>query len=228
MDQLLINKKGVQFSKGGRVLYKSEHGAGLVLFTVREDPSHAIIRVGDRDLEIAFASPLECAQAVLLARAYSAWDTLCLICSLPPVNKEITPDVSIVNALIQAGSAVQPFTWGPQPELEPPMPEVEDREMETLTNAVQKLVASRRIKASTQAMLMGLLSAISQGSAPIALPRPQAWVEPESEEEPEEEPEEEEEEEMEMGGAGGFAGTPAAPGTPISEAECLSRLVRSQ
>ena len=179
------------------------------------------MRVGERDLEIAFASPLECAQAVLAARAYAAWDTLCMICSLPPVDKAVAPNVSIVNALIQAGSAVQPFTWGPQPELEPPMPEVDDRDMETLTNAVQKLVASRRVKASTQAVLMGLLSAISQGAAPVALPRAQAWVEPESEEEPEEEPEEEEVEEM----ADGAVASPAAPGTVISEAECLSRIV---
>ena len=97
--------------KGSRVIYKKEHGSEAVLFTVRTEPAHAILRLGERELELAFASAAECAKLVLAARAYGAWDTLCMICSLPPVDKQITPDVSIVNALIQAGSAVQPFTW---------------------------------------------------------------------------------------------------------------------
>lgn len=97
--------------KGGRVIYKREHGAEAVMFTIRNDPSHAILRLGEREIEMAFTSTTECAKLVLAARAYGAWDTLCMICSLPPVDKQIAPDVSIVNALIQAGSAVQPFTW---------------------------------------------------------------------------------------------------------------------
>lgn len=110
-DSITVGKKGVQLQKGGRTLFKSEHGAGVVFFTSRGDPSHAIVRFGERELEVSFSSPRDCARCVLAARAYAAWDTLCLICSLPPVDKEVTPDVSIVNALIQAGSAVQPFTW---------------------------------------------------------------------------------------------------------------------
>lgn len=106
-----MGKKGVSLQKGGRTLYKAEHGAGVVLFTSRGDPSHATIRFGERELEVDFGSPRECARCVLAARAYAAWDTVCLICSIPPVDKEVTPEVSIVNALIQAGSAVQPFTW---------------------------------------------------------------------------------------------------------------------
>ena len=71
------------------------------------------------------------------------------------------------------------------------MPDVDDRDVETLSRAIQQLAADRRIKASTQAVLVGMLAAVSQGSCPQGLPKPQAWVEPESEEEPEEEDEEE-------------------------------------
>ena len=110
-DAILVGKKGVTLQKGGRTLYKAEHGAGVVLSTTRGDPSHAVIRFGERELEVGFGSPRECARCVLAARAYAAWDTVCLICSLPAVEKEVTPDVSVVSALIQAGSAVQPFTW---------------------------------------------------------------------------------------------------------------------
>ena len=106
-----MGTKGVTLQKGGRTLYKAEHGAGVVLSTTRGDPSHAVIRFGERELEVGFGSPRECARCVLAARAYAAWDTVCLICSLPAVEKEVTPDVSVVSALIQAGSAVQPFTW---------------------------------------------------------------------------------------------------------------------
>ncbi|KAK8789621.1 hypothetical protein WA171_001712 [Blastocystis sp. BT1] len=218
-DSITINKKGVQLVKGGRVIYKKEHGSEAVLFTVRTEPAHAILRLGEREIELAFASAAECAKLVLAARAYGAWDTLCMICSLPPVDKQITPDVSIVNALIQAGSAVQPFTWNVAPDLQPPMPEVDDQDLDTLTQAVQKLVSSRRIKASTQAILVGMLSAISQGSSTVTLPRPQAWVEPESEEEPEEE----EEEEMPPEESSGM-GAEVAPGGVISETECEKRI----
>ena len=72
------------------------------------------------------------------------------------------------------------------------MPDVDDNDVEALSKAIQQLVIDRRIKASTQAVLVGMLSAVSQGSCAQGLPKPQAWVEPESEEEPEEEPEEEE------------------------------------
>ena len=102
------------------------------------------------------------------------------------------------------------------------MPEMDDRDLDTLTQAVQKLVSSRRIKASTQAILVGMLSAISQGSSSVTLPRPQAWVEPESEEEPEEE--EEEEEAMPQEESGGM-GVEVVPGGAISEAECEKRIV---
>ena len=92
---------------------------------------------------------------------------------------------------------------------------MEDAELETLSKAVQRLAGSRRLKASAQAVLTGVLAAISQGLAPVSLPRPQAWVEPESEEEPEDDEEEEEE-------TGGVA---AAPGEAIGEEECRARLV---
>ena len=91
------------------------------------------------------------------------------------------------------------------------MPVVEEKELETLSRAIQRLAASRRIKASSQAVLTGMLAAVSQGLAPVSLPRPQAWVEPESEEEPEES-----EEEEEMG-----VSVMAGPG----EEECRRRMV---
>ena len=69
--------------------------------------------------------------------------------------------------------------------MEPGLPDVDDQDVETLSRAIQQLVADRRIKASTQAVLVGMLAAVSQGSCPQGLPKPQAWVEPESEEEPE-------------------------------------------
>ncbi|KAK8792463.1 hypothetical protein WA588_004959, partial [Blastocystis sp. NMH] len=214
-DAILVGKKGVTLQKGGRTLYKAEHGAGVVLSTTRGDPSHAVIRFGERELEVGFGSPRECARCVLAARAYAAWDTVCLICSLPAVEKEVTPDVSVVSALIQAGSAVQPFTWPSLPEVEPEMPMVEEKELETLSRAIQRLAASRRIKASSQAVLTGMLAAVSQGLAPVSLPRPQAWVEPESEEEPEES-----EEEEEMG-----VSVMAGPGEAIGEEECRRRMI---
>lgn len=127
----------------------------------------------------------------MAARAFAAYDKVCLIASLPPVNKEINPNVSIVNALIQCGSAVEPYAWDAAPEVEYSLPEIDDREINAIAKAVQSLVADRRIKASTHACLSGMLAAISQGAVNAPLPKPQAWVEPESEEEPEEDPEEE-------------------------------------
>lgn len=94
------------------------------------------------------------------------------------------------------------------------MPVVEEKELETLSRAIQRLAASRRIKASSQAVLTGMLAAVSQGLAPVSLPRPQAWVEPESEEEPEES------EEEEMG-----VSVMAGPGEAIGEEECRRRMV---
>ena len=64
------------------------------------------------------------------------------------------------------------------------MPDVDDNDVEALSKAIQQLVIDRRIKASTLAVLVGMLSAVSQGSCAQGLPKPQAWVEPESEEEP--------------------------------------------
>ena len=98
------------------------------------------------------------------------------------------------------------------PEVEPEMPVVEEKELETLSRAIQRLAASRRIKASSQAVLTGMLAAVSQGLAPVSLPRPQAWVEPESEEESEEEEER------------GVA-VRAGPGEAIGEEECRRRMV---
>ena len=95
------------------------------------------------------------------------------------------------------------------------MPVVEEKELETLSRAIQRLAASRRIKASSQAVLTGMLAAVSQGLAPVSLPRPQAWVEPESEEEPEES-----EEEEEMG-----VSVMAGPGEASGEEECRRRMV---
>lgn len=88
------------------------------------------------------------------------------------------------------------------------MPMVEEKELETLSRAIQRLAASRRIKASSQAVLTGMLAAVSQGLAPVSLPRPQAWVEPESEEE------------EEMG-----VSVMAGPGEAIGEEECRRRMV---
>lgn len=96
------------------------------------------------------------------------------------------------------------------------MPDLEDQDIETLSRAIQQLAADRRIKASTQAVLVGMLAAVSQGSCPQGLPKPQAWVEPESEEEPEEE----EEEAMASIGAGDAGGAGGA-----SEAEYDERVV---
>lgn len=67
-----------------------------------------------------------------------------------------------------------------------------------------------------------MLSAISQGSTTVTLPRPQAWVEPESEEEPEEE----EEEEMLPPEENTEVGAVVSPGGTISESECEKRIVR--
>lgn len=100
--------------------------------------------------------------------------------------------------------------------MEPGLPDVDDHDVETLSRAIQQLVADRRIKASTQAVLVGMLAAVSQGSCPQGLPKPQAWVEPESEEEPEEEDEEE-----------GMVGVSSSAGSAggASEAEYDERVV---
>lgn len=98
--------------------------------------------------------------------------------------------------------------------MEPGLPDVDDQDVETLSRAIQQLVADRRIKASTQAVLVGMLAAVSQGSCPQGLPKPQAWVEPESEEEPEDEDEG-------MVGASSSAGSAGG----VSEAEYDERVV---
>lgn len=107
------------------------------------------------------------------------------------------------------------------------MPDLEDQDVEVLSRAIQQLAADRRIKASTQAVLVGMLAAVSQGSCPQGLPKPQAWVEPESEEEPEE-PEEEAMASIgvSVGGAGSAGGAGGAGGASgASEAEYDERVV---
>lgn len=190
-DEVICNKKGLQFIKGGRVLYREEHGQNAFVTSVRGSPDNAVLHISGKEVQVRFASTEECVQFVMAARAFAAYDKVCLIASLPPVNKEINPNVSIVNALIQCGSAVEPYAWDAAPELEYALPEIDDREINAIAKAVQSLVADRRIKASTHACLSGMLAAISQGAVNAPLPKPQAWVEPESEEEPEEDPEEE-------------------------------------
>ena len=149
----------------------------------------------------------------MAARAYAAYDKVCLIASLPPVNKEVNPNVSIVNALIQCGSAVEPYAWDPAPEIEYELPDIDDSELNSIAKAIQSLVSDRRIKASTHACLAGMLAAISQGAVNAPLPKPQAWVEPESEDEPEEDPEEE------------AASIGAATAGPVSDAVYEKRVV---
>ena len=113
------------------------------------------------------------------------------------------------------------------PELEYTLPDIDEKEINNIAKAIQSLVADRRIKASTQACLCGMLDAISQGSVNAPLPKPQAWVEPESEDEPEEDPEEEA---ASIGiapaaGAAGAASASAASAAPASDAEYEKRVV---
>ena len=78
---------------------------------MRGAPTQAVLHFGEAAVQVQFASAEECVAFVMAARAYSAYDKVCMICSLPPVNKEVTPTVSVVNALIQAGAAVEPYVW---------------------------------------------------------------------------------------------------------------------
>ena len=190
-DEVICNKKGLQFIKGGRCLYHEEHGQNAFVTSVRGSPDQAVIHIAGQVITVRFETKEECIQFIIAARAYAAYDKVCMIASLPPVNKEINPNVSIINALIQCGNAVEPYSWDPMPELEYTLPDIDEKEINNIAKAIQSLVADRRIKASTQACLCGMLDAISQGSVNAPLPKPQAWVEPESEDEPEEDPEEE-------------------------------------
>ena len=210
---MILNKKGLQFIKGGRTLYKEEHGQNAFIRSVRGEPDCATLHISGQVIKIQFASKEECVQFVMAARAYAAYDKVCLIASLPPVNKEVNPNVSIVNALIQCGSAVEPYAWDPAPEIEYARPDIDDSELNSIAKAIQSLVSDRRIKASTHACLAGMLAAISQGAVNAPLPKPQAWVEPESEDEPEEDPEEE------------AASIGAATAGPVSDAVYEKRVV---
>lgn len=212
-DEVICNKKGLQFIKGGRLLYKEEHGQNAFIRSVRGEPDCATLHISGQVIQIRFASKEECVQFVIACRAYAAYDKVCLIASLPPVNKEINPNVSIVNALIQCGSAVEPYAWDPAPELEYEIPDIDENEINNISKAIHVLVSDRRIKASTHAVLTGMLAAISQGAVNAPLPKPQAWVEPESEDEPEEDPEEE------------AASIGAAVAGPVSDAVYEKRVV---
>ena len=178
--------------KGGRTIYNEEYGPNAFVSSIRGQPESANLFIEGKQIQLNFATSEDCVEFVLAARAYSAYDKLRMICSLPTVDKEENPNVSIVNAIIQAGSVIEPYTWGELPEVEPEQPDVEDRDLQKIADAVKKLVSDRRIKASAYAVLMGVLCAGSRGSLPLGLPRPQTWIEPESEEEPEEPPSEEE------------------------------------
>ena len=178
--------------KGGRTIYNEEYGPNAFVSSIRGQPESANLFIEGKQIQLNFATSEDCVEFVLAARAYSAYDKLRMICSLPTVDKEENPNVSIVNAIIQAGSVIEPYTWGELPEVEPEQPDVEERDLQNIADAVKKLVSDRRIKASAYAVLMGVLCAGSRGSLPLGLPRPQTWIEPESEEEPEEPPSEEE------------------------------------
>ena len=110
-DAVRCNKRGISFVKGGRVLYNEEYGPSAWVSSVRGAPNQAVLHIADHAITVQFASSDDCIAFVLGARAYSAYDKVCMICSLPPVDKEVTPTVSIVNALIQAGSVVEPYVW---------------------------------------------------------------------------------------------------------------------
>lgn len=218
------NKNGLQLSKGGRTIYKQEYGPDAFVSSIRGRPGSAVLHIEGKPIELTFASQEDCVEFVLAARAFSAYDKLRMICSLPAVNKEEFPNVSIVNAIIQAGCVIEPYTWGPLPEVEVEEPSLEESDLQKIAAAVKKLVNDRRIKASAYAVLMGVLSAASQGSLLLGLPRAQAFVEPESEEEPEE-PESEPEAE-----AGAEPGAEEASGqtAAVSREEVQARVVGAE
>ena len=215
------NKNGLQLMKGGRTIYNEEYGPNAFVSSIRGEPESANLFIEGKQIQLNFASSEDCVEFVLTARAYSAYDKLRMICSLPTVDKEQNPNVSIINAIIQAGSVIEPYTWGELPEVEPEQPDLEDRDLQKIADTVKKLVNDRRIRASAYAVMMGVLSAASRGSLPLGLPRPQTWIEPESEEEPEEPPSEEEPEVAapEMGEAA------MDINGPVSEEEVARRIV---
>lgn len=186
------NKNGLQLMKGGRTIYNEEYGPNAFVSSIRGQPESANLFIEGKQVQLNFATSEDCVEFVLAARAFSAYDKLRMICSLPTVNKEENPNVSIVNAIIQAGSVIEPYTWGELPEVEPEQPDVEERDLQKIADVVKKLVTDRRIKASAYAVLVGVLCAGSRGSLPLGLPRSQTWIEPESEDEPEEPPSEDE------------------------------------
>lgn len=192
--------------------------------SVRGSPDQAILHIANQEITVRFETKEECIQFIIAARAYAAYDKVCLVASLPPVNKEVTPNVSIINALIQCGGAIEPYTWDPAPEVEYVLPDIDEKELNNINKAIQSLVTDRRIKASTQACLCGMLDAISQGAVNAPLPKPQAWVEPESEDEPEEDPEEEAAS-IGIAPAAVAASASGASAPPASDAEYEKRVV---
>ena len=192
-----VSKKGIQLSKGGRSVLSNEFGPDAFISSVRGQPKTAVLHIDGKEITLTFVSTEDCVEFVMAARAYSAFDKLQMICSLPSVDKEEHPNVSIINAIIQAGSVIEPYTWGAVPDVESELPEINNSDIQTILGAAKLLVKDRRIKASAYAVLMGALSAASQGEIPLSLPRSEMWMEPESEEEPESEPEPEPEPEPE-------------------------------
>lgn len=138
--------------------------------SIREDPTGAVVSFNEVRHSVKFDSAAECVKFVLVARAYSAIDTLSLILSLPLVNKAENPTVSIVNALIQAGSAVHPYYWNPKPELCMEKPRVSSEDTNELNKVVNMLITNNRLSPTTHSLISGLMFSVTNGSVNLGMP----------------------------------------------------------
>ena len=75
-DEVICNKKGLQFIKGGRCLYHEEHGQNAFVTSVRGSPDQAVIHIAGQVITVRFETKEECVQ---ILKTYISQDSAILI-----------------------------------------------------------------------------------------------------------------------------------------------------
>lgn len=117
----------------------SSLGATAYVRTIRETSStQCTVNIGGKNIVAVFRSPEECAHFVLLVRAYTAYDRLRLVLSLPKLpNLPEYNEVSYISPLIQGGFATMPYLWEEVPNVVPDLPAVSKKVITSVCNEVR-------------------------------------------------------------------------------------------
>ncbi|KAK8803780.1 hypothetical protein WA158_001474 [Blastocystis sp. Blastoise] len=192
-DDVELRSRRLTFRRGRRVVCQAELGATGYAKTVREaNPINCKVMLKDKEILVTFRAAEECARFVLLARAYTAYDRLKMILSLPklPPLPQYN-EVSYISPLIQGGFSTMPYLWDTVPDLSATLPPVPAKAIKTANSMFSDLHEAHRLVPADYSVLASMLIPALQGKEGITLPTTDLYDEAPLEE-PEEPVEEEE------------------------------------